>query len=104
MTDKLIPELVRKNYTYKETYIAGATNDIPLTYEINIFKHKTENGKYCATEIKTQTIEYGSGLTSEYLFRSWAKNFHFVFSDYPREVERRMKRQGLDMYGCRLTQ
>ncbi|WCK57018.1 hypothetical protein PP175_27910 (plasmid) [Aneurinibacillus sp. Ricciae_BoGa-3] len=89
MSKKLIPPYVAENYIYQETYITGATKEIPLTYEINIFKHKTEEGSYCATEIKTHLVEY-------------AGQFHIIFTHSPLEVERRMNKQGLSLTGVRL--
>lgn len=99
MSEKLISPNVQNFYDYKETYIAGATKYIPLTFEIDIFKHKTIPGAYCATEIKTHMVEYEENLSTEEEFRDWAKRFHFIFTHSPSEVERRLQRQGFDMWG-----
>jgi hypothetical protein len=99
---KFIPNEVAQNYVYQETYIAGATKDIPLTYEIDIFKHKTLHGSYCATEARTKLVKYSPHLFDEYSFRNWAKIFHQIFSEQPSEVEYLMRQQGLDMWGNKI--
>jgi len=103
MSKKFIPDEVKENYEYKETYVAGATKEIPLSYEINIFKHKTISGSYCATEIKTQLVEYAKGLCDEQSFRTWANQFHVLFSKCDWKVKTRMQQQGLDMWGNKLV-
>lgn len=99
MVEMLMPQRVEEDFEYKETYMAGATKDIPLSYQIDIFKHKTDVGVYCATEIKTHMVEHEKGLDTEDKFRNWARWYHLIFSEMPSEVERRMKRNGLDMCG-----
>jgi len=104
MSKRFIPDEVRENYEYKETYVAGATNEIPLSYEINIFKHKTIPHSYCATEIRTKLVQYSYGIHDGQSFRNWANKFHDLFSVCHWEVKKLMKTQGLDMRGNKLEE
>lgn len=99
VAEKYIPKNIEENYTYMETYIAGATQEIPCGFEISFFKHNTEEGFYVATEPKTAMVEYKERLHDDYYLRQWMASYHDIFTHSPYEVERRLKRNGLNMNG-----
>lgn len=87
---KDLPELIQREFEYKETLLAGGTSTHPNISKIHIFQHKKEyrksyfdqiNIEYVAIEPEINFIEYQRILPdiNNHYFH-WINSLHFKFS------------------------